>query len=286
MADLPYGPFRGSASPFTPQQLRARRFRRVHRDVYTLGDAEALGARCDALLVAVPDGVLSHSTAAQCWRLPVPDDPYLHVTRHPSAGVTRHSGVRTHRGALRDGEQVALDGRPVTSLGRTFVDLAGFLDLEQLVAAGDVALRRLGRPQELERAVARARRRRGVPLARAALPLLDPDSRSPGETRCRLLLRGAGFPLVHAVPVHDVAGHWVAEADLGDAQARVAVQYDGRHHLLGDPAQRAADLGRDEQARAAGWQVVVLTARDLRQPHLAIGKVRAAYARAAHLRAA
>jgi very-short-patch-repair endonuclease len=56
------------------------------------------------------------------------------------------------------------------------------------------------------------------------------------------------------------------------------VQYDGLVHLL-DPEQRRSDIDRDELARAAGWEVVVLTARDLRDPAAAVGQVAAAYSR-------
>lgn len=279
---LPAGPFLGSRSAFTRQQLRARRFRRLHHDVYALA-AQQLAAELawDALLLTVPDGTLSHTTAAAAWRLPVQHDALLHVTRAPSAGVCRRDGVRTHRAALAEHDRDICRGRAVTSLARTFVDLAASSTLEQLVAVGDAILRRTGRA-EVEQSVARAGRRKGVVLARVALPLLDPGSASPGETRCRLLLHAAGFgALRHAIPIRDSSGQWLAEADLGDADARVAVQYDGLLHFGTDPQQRLADVARDELARMAGWEVVVLTARDLRHPHLAAAKVAAAYDRAA-----
>lgn len=276
------GPFRGSRSQVTRQQLRARRFRRLHRDVYVQEPEEASFALdCAAVLLAVPDAVFSHTSAARLWGLPVDDVPLVEITRAPQAAVCRRTGVRTHRARLAPDDLDTCHGQPVTSLARTFVDLARTCAYEELVAVGDVVLRRSNRA-DLEAAVARAGRRKGVCLAREALLVLDAGAASPGETRCRLLLHGAGFPdLRHAVTIRDEAGGWLAEADLGDARARVAVQYDGEHHLQGSPAQRAADIARDELARVAGWEVVVLTARDLQLPHLAVHKVRAAYARAA-----
>lgn len=289
LAELPdAGPFLGSRTDVTRQQLRARRFRRLHRDVYApSADEVTLELRCDAVRLAIPDAVISHRTAALLWRLPVDDDEVLHITREPGAAVCRREGVRTHRAHLEPADGDTCRGRLVTSLPRTFVDLAARSTFEQLVAVGDVVLRRCSR-RELERAVGRAGRRKGVVLARSALPLLDAGSASPGETRCRLLLHGAGFTeLRHAVAIRDAGGEWIAEADLGDADARVAVQYDGLLvHFGDDPEQRARDLARDELARSAGWEVVVLTARDLRQPHLAVAKVRAAYQRAAARRPA
>lgn len=280
---MPAGPFLGSRSAFTRQQLRARRFRRLHHDVYApTTECPTAELAWDALLLAVPDAVLSHTTAAALWRLPVQHDALLHVTRPPTAGVCRRDGVRTHRAALAGHERDLCRDRAVTSLPRTFVDLAAISTLEHLVTVGDAILRRTSR-EEVDRAVAGAGRRKGVVLARAALPLLDPGSASPGETRCRLLLHAAGFgTLEHAVPIRDSSGQWLAEADLGDAGARVAVQYDGLLHFGSDPQQRVADVARDELARMAGWEVVVLTARDLRHPHLAAAKVAGAYDRAIH----
>lgn len=280
------GPFLGSRTNVTRQQLRARRFTRLHRDVYVQATSVEVAVACDGLLLAVPDAHLSHVTAALLWKLPVDESSGLHITRAPERGVCRRAGVTTHRARLGTADVDRCQDRPVTSLPRTFVDLAHGSTLEALVAVGDVVVRRVGR-SAVEKAVGRAGRRKGVQLARQALPLLDPGAASPGETRCRLLLHGAGFTgLRHAVVITDAAGEWVAEADLGDPDARVAVQYDGLHHFESGAKQRVSDVARDELARLAGWEVVVLTSQDLRHPHLAIAKVQAAYGRAAGRRAA
>lgn len=280
-------PFLGSRSPLTRQQLRARRYARVHRDVYVAGELPAaLPGRASAAALGLDDAVVSHGTAALLWGLPVHDDGLVHLTRPPCAAVTRREGVRTCRAALTADDRDQVRGIDVTSLSRTFVDLAAQLPWEQLVAVGDVVLRRVG-PAVLAEAVARSRRRKGVAVARSALTALDARAASPGETRCRLVLHGAGFHrLQHAVPITDAAGNWLCEADLGDPEARVAVQYDGLLHFQGDVQQRLADLARDELARDAGWQVVVLTAEHLRQPYRAVAAVAAAYARSARTRAA
>lgn len=274
-------PFRGSTSSATRQQLRARRFRRVQRDVYLLQPADVtFEVACDAALLSVPGAVLSHLTAARLWRLPVPDDGLVHVVRPPGTGRSRLPQLQTHRAALSPEDLDVCRGRPVTSLPRTFVDLATLLPYEDLVAVGDVVARRTS-PAALLAQTARAAGRRGVASARRAAAVADPGAASPGETRCRLLLHGAGFrELQHAVPLLDEAGQWLGEADLGDPAARVAVQYDGLVHFGPDVRQRLADVARDENARAAGWQVVVVTSHDLRQPHRAVAKVAAAYERA------
>lgn len=70
--------------------------------------------------------------------------------------------------------------------------------------------------------------------------------------------------------------------DLGDEATRVLVQYDGAVHA--GWAARERDLQRHELARAAGWEVVVVTARDLRRPEHLVARVAAAYERAAQRR--
>lgn len=49
-------------------------------------------------------------------------------------------------------------------------------------------------------------------------------------------------------------------ADLGYRSIRVAIQYDGDHHLTDE--QRRRDARRDAEFRAAGWVVVIVTAED------------------------
>lgn len=276
----------GSRSGVSRSKLRSRAFARVTRDVYVLAEhASSFGVRCDGVLLALPDAVLSHATAAVAQGLPVPHDDRLHVTRPAGCPASERAGVVTHRRVVRPDEVLVSAGRPTTTPVRTFLDVAPVLPLVDLVVLGDAVAARAGLPG-LQAAVREAAGRPGVRGAREALRLVDPGSDSPAESRARLVLHGAGFRgLRHQVQVLDEHGGWVSRPDLADEDARVAVQYDGLVHLEAGPRRWRADIDRDEQTRAAGWEVVVLTARDLRQPALAVGKVAAAYARAAGRRA-
>lgn len=278
-------PFRGSASGLTPSRLRNRRYRRLTRDVYVLSTAaDSLALAVDAALTAVPDAVASHQTAARLQGLPVDPDGVVHLTRPAGGPVTARPGTRTHRAALEPADVIAHRGRPVTSPARTFLDLAAVLPHLELVVLADAVSRRTGLP-ELARCVAGARGRRGVRRAQAALALADPLADSAAETRCRLVLHAAGFAsLRHGLDVSDGVGGWLARPDLADADRRVAVQYDGLVHLGDDPEQRRADIDRDELLRQERWQVVVLTAIDLRYPERMVAKVAAAYARSTEWR--
>ena len=274
-------PFLGSASGLSRQQLRGLRYRRLSRDVYAFTPAaETLALNVDALLTALPDAVISHHTAARLLGLPVDDDQLLHVTRTRSASVSERPGVRTHRVDLSAADVHVLGGRPVTRPQRTFLDLAACLSPVSLVVLADAVTRRVG-VAAVERRLATASGARGVRRARTALALADPLSDSPAETRTRLTLRGAGFTeLRHGIDVSDPYGGWLARPDLADRKAKIAIQYDGLIHLGDDPERRRADIDRDELLRQDGWQVVVLTAVDLRRPDGMIAKVAAAYRRA------
>lgn len=282
----PSGPFVGSTSGLTRQRLRARRYAQVSRDVYVLSEqAGQLAERCRALLLAVPDAALSHATAAQLLALPVRPDPLLHLTRPAGVAVTRRRGVCAHVRALDPSELLTVQGLRTTDPARTFLDLAERLGGEDLVAVADVVARRTGL-DALRATVGACPPRRGLVAARAAVALADPGADSPAETRTRLLLHAGGFRgLVHGVQVVDDTGGWLAAPDLADPEARVAVQYDGLVHLTRGPERWRRDVDRDELTRQAGWELVVLTALDLRVPGRALAKVAAAYARAAARRA-
>jgi len=273
--------FLGSASGLTPQQLRAKRYVRLSRDVYALRSAIMdLRLRTEGVLLALPDAVPCGLTAALLQGLPVDDDRLLHLARHRKAPRSERPGVKIHRTPVEADERLDLGGLVVADGPRVFVDVARGLDLEALVAVGDVLLRRYG-AKALREAVSRRARRLGLPLARVALPLLDAGADSPAESRARLRLHAAGFTgLRHGVVVRGPGGGWLAEPDLGDEVARVALQYDGLVHLEGGLEQRRKDLQRDELTRQADWQVVIATALDDRRPHLLVEKVTDAYRRA------
>jgi len=194
--------FQGSTSGLTPQRLRGKRYHRMSRDLYVLrGEELDIRCRCEALLLAIPDAVPCSFTAALLQNLPVDDDGLLHLARGRKAARSERADVQVHRTPVEPDELLDLDGLAVTDGPRTFVDLAGRLDLEQLVAVGDVVLRRYDEAA-LQAAVDRRPRRKGIPRARQALQLLDGGAASPAESRARLRLHAAGFlGLQHGVVV-------------------------------------------------------------------------------------
>jgi hypothetical protein len=121
---------------------------------------------------------------------------------------------------------------------------------------------------------------RGVPLVRRALGLSSEDSRSPGETRTRLVwLLDARLPapLVNR-SVYDLGGRLLGIAALLDPHAGLVVEYDGADHRTA--ARHSADVAREDRLRRHGPEVVRVTGPDLAHPARPAARLLAARSRA------
>lgn len=239
-------------------------------------------------LTLITGGIVSHTSAGALWGFPLPPaverQLVIHLTTHPGQRAVRRKGVVGHQQALSPGEITA--GRRVacTSPLRTWFDLACILSLDELVIAGDFLLRRrypLTTLRALDAYLEGKRGRPGFRRAMRARALVRANTDSPKETELRLLLLRHGLPEPEInAPLFDQNGGWLQDPDLSYENEQVAVQYDGAHHAT--PAQRRSDIFRDENARDAGWRVVVLTQWDLTpfapgmEPSAAVTRVRAA----------
>lgn len=246
-------------------------------------------ARLAAVLAALPAGaVLSGRTAAQLHGLWVPRQESIDITMPARArppdqtSAPQRRDVVAHRRRLGRDEVVRLAGLPVTSVARTWWDLASELGLADLVAAGDSALRaRLTSRDGLGRVVDNSPRRRGSRLARLALSLLDDRPRSRPESHARVALRTGGLPPPEVnAAVYDEAGGWLAEPDLSYPAARVAIEYQGADHA--DVRRLAKDAARMMDLQRPGWIVFYYTAAQVfGRPDLLADDVRAALLRRA-----
>ena len=210
-------------------------------------------------------------TAAVLWGLPLP----AWALREASVDVAVFSPHRASRGRGVAGREVdrrlatvttaPVAALPVTCPATTWAMLARVLRHPyDLVAVGDAIVRSpmvdtdpppLATPEDLAAVVA-AGRRVGVNALREALPRIRDRSASRPETWMRLTVVDAGIPeplLNH--DVFDDDGVWLARVDGAYPRERVALEYEGEHHLL-DPAQWAKDLRRYERLAAAGWHVI------------------------------
>lgn len=281
-------------SPFHGLRARSDADSEVDTDRHgrELGPAErAHLRRAHEYTASMSDGqFFSHVTAAVIWGLPLPhgvvDRAEIDVGVFPPARLPRGRGVRGHETTARltTVHRDAWSGLLVASPASTWAMLGAILwDPYDLIAAGDAAVRdwRVTEPlttlTSLTAAV-RSGRRVGVGDLRAALPRVRTRSASRPETRARLTLVDAGMPEpVLNVDVYE-AGRKIACVDLAYPRLKIAIEYEGEHHLL-DPEQWARDIGRYEQLVAAGWRVIRVTKAELFQnPYSFVARVRRAIA--------
>lgn len=102
------------------------------------------------------------------------------------------------------------------------------------------------------------------------------DVDSPMETMTRLLMVLAGLPepaVNHVIRGDD--GVVRRRLDMAYAEARLAIEYDGRQHAE-STLQWQGDVGRREELDGDGWRMMVLLAKDIyRTPARTIDRLRA-----------
>jgi hypothetical protein len=250
-------------------RLDARDLRRPFHGIRCVEQPHTPDALARALAPRLrADQVFSHTTAAMILGIPLPRrlerDPRLHVTTIGTDQALRVRGSVGHRARAGSIRVVHSRGVALTHPADTFTALASFLSLEELIVAGDALVGWLGWVSlpDLVAAVRRRRGCRGVVKLRAALAEIRSGSRSPGETRMRLVLTRAGLP--QPVLNHDVVvdGRWVACVDLAYPQARIAIEYESDLHRT-DTATFRKDLTRGELLKDDDWWLVRATADDV-----------------------
>jgi hypothetical protein len=113
----------------------------------------------------------------------------------------------------------------------------------------------------------------GVPLVRSALKLADEQSRSPNETRMRLIwMLDAQLPrpLVNR-PVWSLSGDLLGYADLLDQVAGVVGEYDGAEHRAA--VRHSKDVAREDAFRRCGLEYFKVTGPDMRNPSLIVDRM-------------
>jgi len=275
------GPFIGTeaiaAGQLTPYQLRSRH-RMLYPGVYApkTDEVTAVVRAQAAWLWSRRRGVVAGRSAAA-----------LHGAKWVDAampaeliGDNRHrpAGVATGADAIADDEVVVIGGIPATSPTRTVLDIGCRRPFDQAVTEMDAVLRATRVPvRDVAALIERYAGRRGIRAARHSLKAADGGAESPRETWLRLLLIRAGFPRPQTqIRVPDDFGGVVWRVDMGWAELKIAVEYDGGHHWA---SRRVliADMRRAERLRELGWIVIRVTVEDTEAS--IIGWVAAARAR-------
>src|SRR4051794_5835735 len=178
---------------------------RVTRGVWRPAEqVTSLAGRVAAVLAACPHGTVARGhTAGRVHGLWLAGDGMeegIGVTVHPEVetprkrSYNRRPGIRARRQALQPDEVTMIDGLPVTTEARTWLELAAELGPPDLVAVGDSALRGSATIEEMLTLIDRAVHRRGVVRAREILPHLDGRSRSRPESHMRFAVVAGGLP--------------------------------------------------------------------------------------------
>jgi len=282
-----------AGAPFTVRDARALGVKRgrlrnhdLTRPFHGVRSAEpddSLEQSTRAYATRMPvEAFFSHGTAARLWGIPLP--ARLERTTDidvavPNRGVVlTGSGVRGHHLMIDQADIAILNGLRVTSLARTWCDLAAQLNDEEVVAIGDFLIWRRRpdrlrlRRSDLADALRRFRGRRGRPVLRFALPFLSDRADSPPESAFRLRFAKADLPRPEVnIELYSRTG-FLAMPDLCFPEYKVSFDYEGDHHRT-DPVQWEKDIARVRRLEDAGWLHVRASKADLRHPHRVIDHV-------------
>jgi hypothetical protein len=277
LAGVPFTVEAARSSGVSATRLRRADVSHVSRGLYRPSDwSFELEAAARALSEVSPGAWISHVTAGRlhCQVLPpwLADSNELHLSKPRSLPEVRRKGVTGHTVLAFEDEIESIDGIRISTRSRTWLDLARRLAVSELVCLGDQLIRvprakfegrirPFDTPDGLRSLVDRHPNMQGVVRAREALDLMRVGADSAPETLLRIAMADAGLPepeLQVALRSNDAVS---PTADLGYRHRRLAIQYDGGHHLL--EAQRFSDKRRDKAFESAGWTVVVFDKDDL-----------------------
>jgi very-short-patch-repair endonuclease len=250
---------------------------RIHRGVYAVGhEALSWQGRLQAAVLANEPAVASHITAAWIWGLLRTRPGTFHLT----APTRRHrkEKVVVHFARLETDDVTTVDGIPVTSPGRTVLELApnkSWRDLGRFLRSldDDELLDR----RRVEALLSRTAGHPGNAKLTAALRAYKPETatlRSDLEKRFRDLVLVAGLPrpqMNALVEGYELDAYWEAEG--------FAVELDV-YATHGSPRSFEADRERADDLLLAGIELIRITdVRLAREPRETIARVAAHLAR-------
>jgi hypothetical protein len=249
---------------FKPSALRGKNFCTIFRGVYAhvQGRAHPLIRTRAALMIHPPTAFASHTSAARIHQVPLPALPDEHVSVFEAKDRRRRPGIRNHV-AAPETPVVVVDGDRASSPEQMFVELAGIVNLVELVAVGDDLVRRkLTTPKRLRAHCAQSDHQDAA-AARLAAAYVREGVDSPMETRLRMLLVLAGLP----EPEVDFRIFWSDgrvryRFDLSYPEFKVIVEYDGRQHRA-DLDQWDTDTERKDWFDHNGWMHVPVFSRGI-----------------------
>jgi len=265
-------------------RIASRQLIPLHRGVYAVGHAHLRpnGYRLAAVLAVGPGAVLSHRDAAALHGLRDGGGTRIDVSTPAERRSTER--IRVHgRRRLDAADVTTVEGIPVTTVSRTFADLAEVVAADALrKALSEAERQRTLDVKGIEEALVRVRGRRGrsVAAVRAALRELSDH----GATLTRSPLEDRLLPLLDAHRLPRPATNAYVEGYECDAvwhPSRLVVELDGWDaHKTRRAFQH--DRTKANALTNAGWTVLRFTHADVtRRPHETAAAIAAQLSRAA-----
>ena len=254
--------------------LRGARYREIVKTIFIEVDQDDSDSRVRAALMIHPgDAFASHWSAAHVLKLPVPDNPFEHVTVRMKEDRRYRPWLKPHV-TIRARGVIVVRGIRVTDPITTFLQMAGHLSLVDLVVLGDAIVRifRIA-PARLVEAAKKSTDYYAA-AARRAAAYVRKGVDSPMETRLRMLIVLAGLPepVVNVVLLHE-DGTWRRRFDLCYVKVKLVVEYNGRQHR--EEPQRSEDERRREELEPDGYLILPFEAEDIYvTPEATLRKIR------------
>jgi very-short-patch-repair endonuclease len=272
----PFTTARALQAGLTKGQLRGPDFRPLLRGTHISSRVPYHSSqRTEAAVLIHPAGaVATHMSAARVRGAPVPADSFEHVTVARRDDRRFRPEIRCHLAALGE-EEVRVVGRlRLSAPERMFVELAGLLDLVELVVVGDWLVKHRHLSPTSLTTYCSSSQDRHARRARVAAAYVRDRVDSPMESRLRMLIVLAGLPEpVVNLEVRDDHGVARMRLDLSYPRWKVAVEYDGRQHVE-VVHQWERDIDRREDLDRGDWRLVVVTSRGIyREPQRTVERV-------------
>jgi very-short-patch-repair endonuclease len=257
--------------------------------IKALPDGRFIFEAAGALMTVAPGAVLSHQAAARLHQLDIlTRRAAIEVTHVPGKGLKcGKPGVTVYSAQLPAAHVGWSGGIPVTTPARTVIDLARGGTFAEGVVVADCALRlKQTTKKELAAVLADMPRWPGTVRARQVIEFADARAESPLESIARISFRSQRLPTPELqVVISGDQGDFIARVDFLWPRYRTIAEVDGQFKYE-DPRRARAQLRRDKQLRAAGYEVVHFDWRDITtQPAAAAAAIRQAFQRSQRLSA-
>lgn len=243
-------------------------------------DSRAIEELCCALQHRLPAGAwFCGVTAAVVTGVPLPRElersRVLHVAAASPGRGPSGRGVRGHSYIASATDVRLWHGLRISTPERAWCELAGALDLADLVAAGDHLIHHelpLTSVSALTDAVGRFPGRRGIRVLQSALPLLHDRSESRQESRLRVIVVLAGLTGLEVNFPVTTSGGFDYRGDLAFPEHKVFIEYQSELHRAPEAFRR--DMTRISRLEADGWYVLQVNIRDLDDPAELVQRIR------------